>query len=130
MEWRTKDGAQLGKWTRQNKAVPTFQPPAARVLHVDRHNRGASLLRDKDRSLAGLVNGTTRTVRRNQYVRSRGQRIDQLKQCRHTPARTRPANCAVARALDENGNKITVATGADQANTLPAGKAGIEYTRQ
>src|SRR2546423_9927449 len=59
-----KDRAQGRERSGHDEPVPAFHPPAARIFHVDRHNRRAAFLREKDHTLANLIDRTTWTIRR------------------------------------------------------------------
>lgn len=72
----------LGKGTGQNEAVPAFKPPAARIFHVDGDDRGASLLRQENDTLAKLVGWTTWTIGCYDDVTTAGEDVLELKQRR------------------------------------------------
>ena len=123
---RAENRAQFRERPWHHEAVPTFQAPAARVFHVDRHDRRCAFLGKKDNPLASLIDGPARTVGSDQDVAARGERVDELAERDHTLARARTANRAVARAFDEERDKVAIAAGADQPVTLAGRKAGIE----
>src|SRR2546430_5557624 len=51
-----------------DEPVPTFHPPATRIFHVDRNDRGSGFLREKDNARSELISGTARTIRRQKNV--------------------------------------------------------------
>src|SRR5438477_13075056 len=69
-----------------NEAVPTFHPPAARILHIDRHDRSAGFLSEKNNARPKFISRTARTIGRNQDIAPGTKNITQLQKRRGTHA--------------------------------------------
>ncbi len=78
--WLADDDAHSSKWSRNDEPVPTFHPPATRILHIDRNDRSSGFLREKDNARSELISGTTRAVGRNQDIVSGTKNVAQLEE--------------------------------------------------
>src|SRR5205807_2284386 len=83
---RANNDPDLGKRFRNDETVPTLDPPAARILHVHRHDWRSGFLREKNDSRPELVSRTARSIRRNQDVAAGGERVAQPAKPSRAPA--------------------------------------------
>src|SRR5256714_10451960 len=72
---RAEDRAEGRERSRDDKAIPAFHSPATRILHMDRHDRRAAFLSEKNHALADLIDGAAWTVRRESHIAVRGEPI-------------------------------------------------------
>ena len=65
----------FGKRSRHNEAVPTSQPPAARIFQIHWQHRRAGFLRKKNYPWTQFVSRATRTVRSNYHIATGGEHL-------------------------------------------------------
>ena len=110
----------FGKRSRHNEAVPTSQPPAARIFQIHWQHRRAGFLCKKNYPWTQFVSRATRTVRSNHHIATGDEHLCKLKNCASSQARARTANHVVAKALNAVGQQIAVVAGTDQGGTMTA----------
>src|SRR5256885_16118587 len=62
--WRAEDRAEGRERSRDDEAIPAFHSPATRILHMDRHDRRAAFLSEKNHALADLIDGAAGAIPR------------------------------------------------------------------
>src|SRR5207249_5790912 len=108
----------LGKRSRHDEAVPTFQPPAARIFQTHRHYRRTRFLRQKNYPRTEFVSGTSRTVGSNDHIATGREHLGQLENCACPQPGAGAANHIVPKTLKNIGDQIAIAAGADQCGAI------------
>ena len=123
------DHPHLGKWFWNDETVPTFYPPAARILHVNWNDWRSGFLREKNDSGSEFVSRTTRSIGCNQNIAAGSQNFAELQKRARAHARTRTADDIKSKTPRDVCDHVAVATGADQAGAGALWKKFLQYRR-
>ena len=123
---RTEDYAHLRKRLGQNEAIPALCSLEARIFHVDRYDRGARLLGQKNDSLAEFVGGTARPVRRDDDVFAGRNDFGELPDRTRALTGTGSPDDFEIETLNQVGQECAVAARADERGASALGQVTLD----